>query len=337
MLNIKLLEKLTSIPSPSGYTFQLTTYLEEYLKHLGYTPFKNKKGNLFVEVKGKSEYKIALSAHIDTLGLMIRSIDNSGRIMFTSIGGPLLNTYDGEYCKIHTRDGKTYTGTILSTSPSVHVYKDAKTKERNIDTMYVRLDELVYNKKDVENLGISVGDYISIDPKFEYTQKGFIKTRFLDDLASAFLLLEYLKELKETHITPKDTLLFIFTTYEEVGHGCSSLPMVDEILVVDMGCVGADLTCTEEMVSICAKDGSGPYDYKMTSKLIHLAKENNLNYAIDVYPFYSSDGSAALRGGNDIKCALIGAGIQASHGMERTHINGLNNTYKLIKLYIENK
>ena len=146
-----------------------------------------------------------------------------------------------------------------------------------------------------------------------------------------------LKELKEAHITPKDTLLFVFTTYEEVGHGCSSLPMVDEILVVDMGCVGADLTCTEEMVSICAKDGSGPYDYKMTSKLIHLAKENNLNYAIDVYPFYSSDGSAALRGGNDIKCALIGAGIQASHGMERTHINGLNNTYKLIKLYIENK
>ena len=128
MLNIKLLEKLTSIPSPSGYTSQLTTYLEEYLKHLGYTPFKNKKGNLFVEVKGKSEYKIALSAHIDTLGLMIRSIDNSGRIMFTSIGGTLLNTYDGEYCKIHTRDGKTYTGTILSTSPSVHVYKDAKTK-----------------------------------------------------------------------------------------------------------------------------------------------------------------------------------------------------------------
>ena len=337
MLDIKLLEKITSIPSPSGYTFHLINYIENYLKDLGYKPFKNQKGNLFVEVKGKTNYKIALSAHVDTLGLMIRSIDSTGKIMFAPIGGPLLNTYDGEYCKIHTRDGKVYTGTVLSTSPSIHVYKDARTKERNMDTMYIRLDEVVYTKKDVEKLGISVGDYISIDPKFTYTTSGFIKTRFLDDLASAFLLLEYLKELKQNNITPNNTLLFVFTTYEEVGHGCSSIPNVDEILVVDMGCIGADLSCTEEMVSICAKDASGPYDYMMTSKLITLAKENNLNYAIDIYPYYSSDGSAALRGGNDIKCALIGSGIQASHGMERTHIHGLENTYKLIKIYIENK
>lgn len=337
MLDIKLLEKLTSIPSPSGYTHNLISYIKTYLEELGYQPFTNQKGNLFVEVKGISNYKVALSAHVDTLGLMVRSIGNDGKIYFTTIGGPILNTYDGEYCKIHTRDKKTYTGTVLSTSPSVHVYKDARSKERDINTMYVRIDELVYSKKDVENLGISVGDFISINPKFEYTPSGFIKTRFLDDLASAFLLLELLKEFKEKNITPKDNLLFAFTTYEEVGHGCSSIPSVNEILVVDMGCIGLDLSCTEEMVSICAKDGSGPYDYEMTTQLINLAKSNNLNYAVDVYPFYSSDGSAALRGGNDIKCALIGSGIQASHGMERTHINGLENTYKLIKLYLENR
>lgn len=337
MLDIKLLEKLTSIPSPSGFTHNLINFINEYLTELGYKPFTNQKGNLFVEIKGKSDYKIALSAHVDTLGLMVRSIDRDGKIYFTTIGGPILNTYDGEYCKIHTRDGKTYTGTVLSTSPSVHVYKDARSKERDINTMYVRLDELVYTKNDVEKLGISVGDFISIDPKFEYTPSGFIKTRFLDDLASVFLFLELLKEFKENNITPNDNLLFVFTTYEEVGHGCSSIPSVDEILVVDMGCIGLDLTCNEEMVSICAKDGSGPYDYMMTSKLINLAKANNLNYAVDVYPFYSSDGSAALRGGNDLKCALIGSGIQASHGMERTHINGLINTYKLIKLYLENR
>lgn len=337
MLDIKLLEKITSIPSPSGYTHNLINYIKDYLTQLGYTPFTNQKGNLFVEVKGKNNYSIALSAHVDTLGLMIRSIDRNGHIYFSTIGGPILNTYDGEYCKIHTRDGKVYTGTILSTSPSVHVYKDARTKERDINNMYVRLDEIVYTKEAVEALGISVGDFISIDPKFEYTNSGFIKTRFLDDLASVFLLLELLKEIKEKNITPKDNLLFTFTTYEEVGHGCSSIPSVNEILVIDMGCIGLDLTCNEEMVSICAKDGSGPYDYMMTSKLINLAKENHLNYAVDVYPFYSSDGSSALRGGNDIKCALIGSGIQASHGMERTHIHGLENTYKLIKLYIENR
>ena len=337
MLDIKLLEKITSIPSPSGYTHNLTGYIKEYLESLGYEPFYNQKGNLFVEVKGKSDYKVALSAHVDTLGLMIRSIDGTGRIFFTTLGGPILNTYDGEYCKIHTRSGKIYTGTVLSTSPSTHVYKDSRTKERSEDTMYVRLDEVIYNKKDVEALGISVGDYISIDPKFEYTNSGYVKTRFLDDLASAFLFLELLKEFKTTGYTPKDNLLFAFTVYEEVGHGCSHIPSVDEILVVDMGCIGLDLGCTEEMVSICAKDSTGPYDYHMTTKLINLAKDNELKYAVDVYPFYGSDGSAALRGGNDIKCALIGSGIHASHGMERTHINGLINTYKLIKLYIENR
>ena len=333
MLNIDLLKKLTSNPSPSGFTYKQINFLKEYLTSLGYNPFMNQKGNLFVEVKGKNDYKIALSSHVDTLGLMIRSISGDGKIFFTQIGGPILNTYDGEYCKIHTRDGKVYTGTVLSLSPSVHVYKDARTLERSEATMYIRIDEIVKSKKDVEDLGIQVGDYVSIDPKFEYTQSGFIKTRFLDDLASAFLLLELLKEIKDNNIIPENTLLFAFTTYEEVGHGCSHLPNVDEMLVVDMGCIGKDLTCTEEMVSICAKDGSGPYDYMMTSKLIDLAKENNLDFAIDVYPFYSSDGSAALRGGNDIKCALIGSGIHASHGMERTHIKGLENTYKLIKLY----
>lgn len=337
MLDIKLLEKLTSIASPSGYTHHITKFIEEYLIDLGYKPFYNQKGNLFVEVKGKSDYKVALSAHVDTLGLMIRSIGGDGKIYFTPIGGPLLCTYDGEYCTIHTRDNKKYSGTVLSTSYSVHVYSDAKTKPRDFENMYVRLDELVYSKKDVEALGISVGDFISINPKFEYTSSGFVKTRFLDDLASAFLLLEYLKEIKVNNIELKDTLLFAFTTYEEVGHGCSSIPSIDEMLVVDMGCIGKDLSCNEEMVSICAKDGSGPYDYMMTSKLIELAKSNGLNYAVDVYQFYSSDGSSCLRGGNDIKCALIGSGIHASHGMERTHINGLINTYKLIKLYIENR
>jgi len=330
-LNIELLKKLTSIPSPSGYTFNLSTYIKQYLEDMGYKPFYNQKGNLFVEVKGKSDYKMAISAHIDTLGLMIRSISNDGKIMFTQIGGPLLNTYDGEYCLIHTRSGKTYSGTILSTSPSVHVYKDARSKERDAENMYVRIDELVYSKNDVTKLGIQVGDYISINPKFEYTETGFVKTRFLDDLASAFLLLEYLRELKETATVPNCTLLFAFTTYEEVGHGSSYIhPNIDELIAVDMGCIGEDLACSEYDVSICAKDGSGPYDYDLTSKLIELASTHQLQYAIDIYPYYSSDVSAALRGGQNI----IGPGVAASHGMERTHLQAVENTLKLLLAYI---
>lgn len=332
-LDLKLFEHLMNIPSPTGYTKDVINFLDEYTTSLGYKTSRNKKGNLIVHVNGNSDYTIGLSAHVDTLGLMVRSINGDGGLRFTVIGGPQLATYDGEYCTIHTRDGRKYTGTVLSTSPSSHVYSDAK-KERNTENMYIRLDELVYSKQDTLKLGINNGDFISINPKFEVTESGFIKTRFLDDKASAFILLEILKTLKNEKITPTANLEIIFSTYEEVGHGASSIPNVDELLAVDMGCIGSDLSCTEEMVSICAKDSSGPYDYDMITTLVEKAKENKLNYAIDIYPFYGSDASAALKGGNDIKCALIGAGIQASHGMERTHLNGIINTYKLILSYI---
>lgn len=332
-LDLKLFEQIMNIPSPTGFTSNIISFLEEYINGLGHKTYKNKKGNLIVEVKGESDYTVGLSAHVDTLGLMIRSIRGDGNLNFTKLGGPILATYDGEYCTVHTRNNRKYSGTILSTSPSVHVYPDASSKSRDENNMYIRLDELVYSKKDTENLGISNGDFVSIDPKFEITENGFVKTRFLDDKASAFILLEVLKHYQNK--TPKQNLRVIFTTFEEVGHGAANIPEVDELLAIDMGCIGSDLSCTEEMVSICAKDSGGPYDYDMTTNLINLAKENNLKYAVDIYPFYSSDGTAALRAGNDIKCALIGSGIGASHGMERTHLNGILNTYKLILAYIE--
>ena len=334
-LNYKLLEQIISIDSPTGYCSKVINYLETVVKELGFNYTKNQKGNLIVSVEGKSDYTVGLSAHVDTLGLMVRSINGDGTLKFTTLGGPLLNTYNAEYCKIYTREGKIYTGTILSTSPAVHVFPDSRSKDLKEDTMCVRLDEVVYSANDTKKLGIETGDIIAIDPKFEITESGYIKTRFLDDKASAFLLLELLRYLKEKNITPNDNLKLIFTTYEEVGFGASNIPDINEMLAVDMGCIGLDLNCTEEQVSICAKDSSGPYDYEMTSKLIELAKTNKINYAVDIYPFYSSDASAALRGGADIKAALIGAGIHASHGMERTHIEGIINTIKLIEAYID--
>lgn len=334
-LNLDLMRKIMTIPSPTGYTKNKIMFLDEYCKNLGYDTSLNKKGNLIVHVKGSCDYTVGLSAHVDTLGLMVRSIRSDGHLCFTPLGGPILPTYDGEYVKIHTRNNLVYSGTVLSTSPSSHVYSDATSKVRSADTMYIRLDEVVYSKNDTIKLGITNGDFISVDPKFEITESGYIKTRFLDDLASVFILLEVLRYLKENNLTPRCNLEIIFSTYEEVGHGASSIPNVDELLAIDMGCIGSDLSCTEEMVSICAKDSSGPYDYEMVNNLIKLAKENNLNYAVDIYPFYGSDASSALRGGNDIKAALIGAGIAASHGMERTHLKGLENTFKLILAYIK--
>ena len=333
-LNYKLLEQIINIDSPTGYCSKVINYLETVIKELGFNYTKNQKGNLIVSVEGKSDYTVGLSAHVDTLGLMVRSINSDGTLKFTTLGGPLLNTYNAEYCKIYTREGKIYTGTILSTSPAVHVFPDSRSKDLKEDTMCVRLDEVVYSRSDTQKLGIQTGDIIAIDPKFEITPSGYVKTRFLDDKASAFLLLELLRYLKEQNITPENNLKLIFSTYEEVGFGASNIPNINEMLAVDMGCIGLDLNCTEEQVSICAKDSGGPYDYDMTSKLIELAKANNISYAVDIYPFYSSDATASLRAGNDIKAALIGTGVAASHGMERTHKHGLENTFNLILSYL---
>ena len=333
-LNYNLLEQIINIDSPTGYCNKVINYLETVVKELGFNYTKNQKGNLIVDVEGKSNYTIGLSAHVDTLGLMVRSINSDGTLKFTTLGGPLLNTYNAEYCKVYTREGKVYTGTILSTSPAVHVFPDSRSKELKEDTMCVRLDEVVYSRSDTQKLGIQTGDIIAIDPKVEITEKGYIKTRFLDDKASAFLLLELLRYLKEQNITPENNLKLIFSTYEEVGFGASNIPNINEMLAVDMGCIGLDLNCTEEQVSICAKDSGGPYDYDMITNLINTAKEKNISYAVDIYPFYSSDATASLRAGNDIKAALIGTGVAASHGMERTHKHGLENTFNLILGYL---
>ncbi|MBQ8293024.1 MAG: M42 family metallopeptidase [Bacilli bacterium] len=335
-LDLQLLENIFNIDSPTGFTKNVIDYLDTEIKNLGYSTERNKKGNLIVSVKGESDYTLGLSAHVDTLGLMVRSVMSNGHLRFTMLGGLLLPTLDGEYCKVYTRDGKVYTGTILSTSPSVHVFKDSRSKTRDEDNMYIRLDENVKSKKDTLDLGINNGDIVAVEPKFIFTESGFVKTRFLDDKASVFILVTYLQRLKEQGKVPACNLKIMFTTYEEVGHGASQVPYLDELLAVDMGCIGTDLSCTEDQVSICAKDASGPYDYEMTSKLIELAKKENINYAVDIYPFYSSDATAALRGGADIKAALIGPGIHASHGMERTHVEGIINTIKLIESYVDN-
>lgn len=332
---LKILKDIMAIDSPSGFTKDVIAYCEKEAKQLGFQTQKTNKGNLEIFVDGQDDYTVGFCAHVDTLGLMVRSIQNNGTLSFTNVGGPLVPTLDGEYCKIITREQHVYTGTILSNSPAAHVFKDARTLERSCDTMHIRIDEIVKSKVDVEKLGICNGDYIAIDTKTTITDSGFIKSRFLDDKMSVAILFGMLKTLSKNQLKPAHNLLLMISTFEEVGHGSSYIPeCICELIAVDMGCIGLDLACSEYDVSICAKDGSGPYDYDMTTRLIHLAKKHQLQYAVDIYPFYSSDVSAALRGGHNIKGALIGPGVGASHGMERTHIQAVENTLKLILAYI---
>lgn len=330
-------KKILAIDSPTGFTTNAIKFLKNEAETLGYKTSLTEKGNLIVEVEGtNNDYALGVCAHCDTLGLMIRSIKADGKLAITNIGGPCMNTLDGEYCRIYTRDNKVYTGTILSNSPSVHVYKDANDASRNVDTMEIRIDEIVKNKEDVEKLGISNGDFICIDTKTTITESGFIKSRFLDDKLSVAILFSVLNYLAKEKIKPLHKTYFIFTVYEEVGHGNSFIPSdIRELLGVDMGCIGTDLACSEYDVSICAKDSSGPYDYGMVTKLVNIAKEQKLNYAVDIYPMYGSDVSAALRSSNNIKGSLIGPGVHASHGMERSHILAVEATCELLFEYLK--
>lgn len=332
---VDTIEKLVNIPSPSGFTKQVMAFVEQEAGKFGYSSEYTNKGGLIITVPGKTKSVIGLSAHVDTLGAMVRSITGSGTLKLVSVGGFMMQTIEASYCKIHTRAGNVYEGTILTTQPSVHTFDDARTQDRTEKNMEVRIDEMVSSKEDVEKLGICAGDYISFDAGFRHLENGYIKSRHLDDKASVAVLLGILKDMSERNVKPEKTVKIVISNYEEIGHGASYIPQeIEEFVAVDMGAVGDDLSGSECKVSICAKDSSGPYDYELTSRLIAIAKEKKLDYAVDVFPHYGSDVSAALRGGNNIRGGLIGQGVQASHSMERTHEKGLLNTFQLIQGYL---
>jgi len=332
---VKTIEKLVNIPSPSGFTREVMSFVKSEAEGFGYSCEASQKGGLIISVEGKGTETVGLSAHVDTLGAMVRSITGEGMLKLTSVGGYTLQSIEGSYCKIHTRDGRVYTGTILTKSPSVHSFDDARTLERSEKNMEIRIDEIVKSKEDILALGINSGDYVSFAANFEYTEKGFIKSRHLDDKASVAVLLGMLKDMSEGNLVPKKQLKLVISNYEEVGYGASWIPKeITEFIAIDMGAIGDDLNGTEYAVSICAQDSSGPYDYDLTNQLIALAKGHEIEYVIDIFPHYGSDVSAALRGGNNIRGALIGQGIHASHGMERTHKSALENTLKLLEAYV---
>jgi len=335
-LAVKHTETLCKIPSPSGFTKLATDYLKNECTKMGLKPTSSRKNSILVDIGGNGN-PIVLAAHVDTLGAMVRSIKSNGRLRFTKIGGYPENNIEAENCIIHTRDAKEYTGAIQLNNPAAHVNRDLGKEKRSDETMEVVIDEKVSCAKDVKKLGISNGDFISLDPRTIVTKSGFIKSRHLDDKASAGILLTLAQMAADKEINLNRKVSLLFTTYEEVGHGGSSGIPQDavEMISVDMGAVGDDLETDEHKVSICAKDSGGPYDYDVTTKLIQLAKENKLNYAVDIYPYYGSDVEATLMAGYDLKHALIGPGVAASHGYERTHQKGLENTLKLLELYLK--
>lgn len=332
------LEKLLKIPSPTGNTEKAVHFVEEMFKELGLNIKRTNKGSLIATIEGvRTDKEVTLSAHVDTLGAMVKEIKGNGRLKISQLGGYVWNTIEGEHVLIETMEGKAYTGTIMTNKASSHVHgSETKTVERNAENMEIRIDEKVSSDKDILELGINVGDFISFDPRTMITESGFVKSRHLDDKAGVISILATAKYLTDNNIKPNYTTNFFISTYEEVGHGAAtSIPeKTFEFIAVDMAAPGDGQTSDEFSVTICAKDSSGPYDYELRKRLINLAKKENLDYQVDIYPYYGSDGSAALKAGYDFKVGLIGPGVDASHSFERTHKEAIDNTIKLCIAYL---
>jgi len=329
--------ELLAIDSPSGYTDAAAEWVRDAFAALGFDAQITRKGGVLVDFGGTdTEDGLFLEAHTDTLGCMVSEIKGNGRLKVTNLGGMRAENAEAENVRVHTRDGRVIEGTLQLCNASVHVNMSYGDTKRTWGAMEVVLDEDVTSAADTRALGIEVGDIVAFDPRTVVTKTGYIKSRFLDDKLSVGILLGFAKFLADEKITlPRRTYGHI-TVYEEVGHGGSaSVPAgVTEAISIDMGCVGDGLACTEKMVSICAKDSGGPYSYQVTGKLIEAAKKEGADYAVDIYPGYGSDVEATLRAGYDIRHGLIGAGVYASHGYERSHINGVDSALKVLKGYL---
>ena len=329
---------ILAIDSPTGFTKNAAAWAKQAFESLGFSAAITQKGGVLVDLGGENaQDALLLAAHADTLGAMVAEVKGNGRLRLTPLGGMSANNGEAENVRVYTRCGKIIEGTLQLCNASTHVNKDYASTTRTFDTTEVVLDEDVKCAKDAEALGISTGDIVCFDPRTKRTASGYLKSRFLDDKLSVGILLGFAKYVADHKITLKRKTWVYITVYEEVGHGGSgSIPAgVTEAISVDMGCVGNGLKCTEHQVSICCKDSGGPYNYEVVGKLIDAAKKTDADYAVDVYPFYGSDVEATLRAGFDIRHGLIGAGVYASHGYERSHIDGVFNTLKVLCGYLD--
>jgi len=332
---VEVLMQLLRTRSVSGNTDLAASLVREKLNGLGLDIRQTNKGSLIATVNGTSSESLMLIAHLDTLGAMVSSISEDGMLSFRMIGGYTMNSVEGEYCTIETYDDRHYSGTILFSETSVHAFgREKASVKRKSEDMYIRIDETVSSREDVEKLGISIGNFVHFDPRPVRTDSGFIKSRHLDDKAGVAILLGVASKLAG-HEPPR-TVYFVFTVHEEVGHGGAGFDPGDvtDMIVVDMGVAGKGRESSERKVTICAADSSGPFNYQLTKQLISMAEANGIPFAVDTFPFYNSDAAAALKSGLDARHALVGPGIDSSHAMERTHIEGIMATVDLIAGYI---
>ena len=337
---LDILQGLLSIPSPTGCTEEAIHYLEEKMADLPVLYYqRTAKGALVANWPGESDSSPrGLTAHVDTLGAMVKEIKSNGRLKLSQLGGYAWNTIEGEGCTIFSSGGDQIRGSVLLHKASRHITGQEMDKiERKADTMEVRLDIPSSTADETRQAGIQVGDFVSFDPRIELNQ-GFIRSRHLDDKASVACLLAAAQAISKAGLQPAQDTTFHFSNYEEVGHGAASGFPDDmkELVAVDMAAVGDGQTSDEFHATLCVKDSGGPYHHGLNQRLRKLADDYKIPYKVDIYPYYGSDGEAYWRAGGDVAVALIGPGVDASHNYERTHQDALIATTQWIMAYLLN-
>ena len=331
------LEKEMAIDSVTGQYHELQDYLVEQITKLGFEAVTLHKGGIIVTAGGKGN-PLLVTAHGDTIGMMVRHINDDGTIKVCNVGGLYAYHTERENVRVHTKHGKIFTGCVQRKNASVHVTPDDLNKEvASFDkNCVVVLDDDVDSASDVRKLGIDVGDYIAIDPRFTIAN-GYLKSHFIDDKALVALLMELLHDIKTEKIKLSRKLYVYFSFYEETDHGGTVIPGdVKDFLALDIACIGPEQTSDERKVSIFCKDALFPYHIDMVSGLEESAKQSGAEYVFDIFtPHYATDADSAIKAGFDIRHAAIGPGVRASHGYERTHIDALKNTYALLADYVE--
>ena len=330
---LSVFERLLAADSTTGQYEEVQQVLCDILEEQGYPYQLTHKGGVIADLGGEGN-PLVVTAHLDDIGLMVRHVNADGTLNVCPVGGLYPFYCVTENVRIYTRAGKVFTGAICRTPNSIHVTEEElRSVHPDFRTnVCVVLDEDVKTAADTKALGIDTGDMIALEPRLQYSN-GYIKSRFIDDKACAAVLLTAMKAKKGKKLPRK--VYAYFAMFEEIGHGTTWMPEgVKDVLAVDIAPTGPQQNSDERKVSIFAKDSRFPYHWAMTNELIQAAKAAGVDYVMDIFtPHYGTDADGSVMAGYDIRHAAMGPGTANSHGYERTHIEGLKNTYDLLMAY----
>ena len=333
----RLALELLAIPSIAGDCDEAMRRVGSEFEKYGIPVTETNKRALIGTWEGRDDQRQRLiSAHVDTLGASVWQIKPNGRLRLYPIGGFDWRGFAGENCLVRTLEGKEYRGTLMPDHAARHVQTEVTMNEvHDREKVELRLDVDTASRETTQALGIHCGDLVFFDPRTEVTSEGYIKSRFLDDKVGVAVLFGAIKAMKERGMPLAHTSHFYISNYEEIGHGTPVIPpKAVEFLSVDIGVVAEESTSNERSVTILARDGAMPYDRQITRQLVELARRENIPFCVDTYMNYNSDASGSVKAGKDIRAACFGPGLEATHHYERTHVDSLDATTRLLVAYL---